>query len=154
LRPVAGNFAFVPFALGIVGTGLLAVPVLAGSAAYAIGEAFKWPVGLSRKPRRATAFYLTLAATTGVGVAVTLSGLDPIKALYWSAVINGIVAVPIHDRDDVDDHEKRHHGQTGDQGLAAMARLVVDRHHGRLYRWYDPGITVTLRSAEVGCPFS
>ena len=95
LRPVAGNFAFILFALGIVGTGLLAVPVLAGSAAYAIGEAFKWPVGLSRKPRRATAFYLTLAATTGVGVAVTLSGLDPIKALYWSAVINGIAAVPI-----------------------------------------------------------
>lgn len=95
LRPVAGNFAFVLFALGIVGTGLLAVPVLAGSAAYAIGEAFKWPVGLSRKPRNATAFYLTLAATTGVGVAVTLSGIDPIKALYWSAVINGIVAVPI-----------------------------------------------------------
>ena len=95
LRPVAGNFAFVLFALGIVGTGLLAVPVLAGSAAYAIGEAFKWPVGLSRKPHRATAFYLTLAATTGFGVAVTLSRIDPIKALYWSAVINGIVAVPI-----------------------------------------------------------
>jgi NRAMP (natural resistance-associated macrophage protein)-like metal ion transporter len=95
LRPVAGNFAFVLFALGIVGTGLLAVPVLAGSAAYAIGEAFKWRVGLSRKPQHATAFYLILAATTGAGVAVTLSGIDPIKALYWSAVINGIVAVPI-----------------------------------------------------------
>ncbi len=95
LRPVAGNFAFVLFALGIVGTGLLAIPVLAGSAAYAIGEAFKWPVGLARKPHHATAFYVTLAATTGVGVAVTLSGIDPIKALYWSAVVNGVVAVPV-----------------------------------------------------------
>jgi NRAMP (natural resistance-associated macrophage protein)-like metal ion transporter len=95
LRPIAGDFAFIVFALGIVGTGLLAVPVLAGSAAYAIGEACKWPIGLRRKPRHATAFYSTLTAATVLGMAITLTPLDPIKALYWSAVINGIVAVPV-----------------------------------------------------------
>ncbi|MDW6022334.1 divalent metal cation transporter [Mesorhizobium sp. BAC0120] len=95
LRPIAGDFAFAVFALGIVGTGLLAVPVLAASAAYAIGEARRWPVGLSRQPREAVAFYSTLAAATGLGVAITLSPIDPIKALYWTAVINGVVAVPV-----------------------------------------------------------
>jgi NRAMP (natural resistance-associated macrophage protein)-like metal ion transporter len=95
LKPVAGNFAFVVFALGIIGTGLLAVPVLAGSAAYAVGEAFKWPVGLSRKPKHATAFYSILTAATVLGMGITLTPLDPIKALYWSAVINGVVAVPV-----------------------------------------------------------
>jgi Mn2+/Fe2+ NRAMP family transporter len=95
LRPIAGAFAFVLFALGIIGTGLLAVPILAGSAAYAIGEGCKWPVGLSRKPRQATAFYSVLTAATMLGVGMTLSPIDPIKALYWSAVINGVVAVPV-----------------------------------------------------------
>jgi NRAMP (natural resistance-associated macrophage protein)-like metal ion transporter len=73
LRPVAGNFAFIVFALGIVGTGLLAIPILAGSAAYAVDEACKWPVGLSRQPKEAVAFYSTLAASTALGVAITLS---------------------------------------------------------------------------------
>ena len=95
LRPVAGPFAFTLFALGIVGTGLLAVPVLAGSAAYAISEAWKWPVGLGRKPEKAKEFYVTLAIATLLGVALNFSPINPIKALYWSAVINGIVAVPI-----------------------------------------------------------
>src|SRR5215475_14573393 len=95
LRPVAGPFAFALFALGIVGTGLLAVPVLAGSAAYAIGEARRWPVGLSRKPAKAKAFYATLAIATLLGVALNFSPINPIEALYWSAVINGVVAVPI-----------------------------------------------------------
>jgi NRAMP (natural resistance-associated macrophage protein)-like metal ion transporter len=95
LRPVAGPFAFTLFALGIVGTGLLAVPVLAGSAAYAIGEARRWPVGLGRKPERAKAFYATLTIATMVGVALNFSPINPIKALYWSAVINGVVAVPV-----------------------------------------------------------
>jgi NRAMP (natural resistance-associated macrophage protein)-like metal ion transporter len=95
LRPVAGPFAFTLFALGIVGTGLLAVPVLAGSAAYAIGEARRWPVGLGRKPERAKAFYATLTIATLVGVALNFSPINPIKALYWSAVINGVVAVPV-----------------------------------------------------------
>ena len=95
LRPVAGPFAFTLFALGIVGTGLLAVPVLAGSAAYAISEARKWPVGLGRKPEKAKEFYATLALATMLGVALNFSPINPIKALYWSAVINGVVAVPI-----------------------------------------------------------
>jgi NRAMP (natural resistance-associated macrophage protein)-like metal ion transporter len=95
LRPVAGPFAFTLFALGIVGTGLLAIPVLAGSAAYAIGEARRWPVGLGRKPERAKAFYATLTIATMVGVALNFSPINPIKALYWSAVINGVVAVPV-----------------------------------------------------------
>jgi Mn2+/Fe2+ NRAMP family transporter len=82
LRPVAGPFAFTLFALGIVGTGLLAVPVLAGSAAYAIGEARRWPVGLGRKPERAKAFYATLTIATMVGVALNFSPINPIKALY------------------------------------------------------------------------
>jgi NRAMP (natural resistance-associated macrophage protein)-like metal ion transporter len=95
LRPIAGAFAFVLFALGIIGTGLLAVPILAGSAAYAIGEGCKWPVGLSRKPKQAIAFYSVLTAATMLGVGMTLSPIDPIEALYWSAVINGVVAVPV-----------------------------------------------------------
>jgi NRAMP (natural resistance-associated macrophage protein)-like metal ion transporter len=95
LRPIAGNFAFVLFALGIVATGLLAVPVLAASAAYALGEACRWPVGLSHRPKNATAFYATLTAATVLGMASTLTPLDPMQALYWSAVINGLVAVPV-----------------------------------------------------------
>jgi NRAMP (natural resistance-associated macrophage protein)-like metal ion transporter len=95
LRPIAGSFAFALFASGVVGTGLLAVPVLAGSAAYAVGEACKWPVGLARKPGRAAAFYATLALATVLGMVMTFTPINPIKALYWSAVINGVVAVPV-----------------------------------------------------------
>ena len=95
LRPIAGPFAFAIFAMGVVGTGLLAIPVLAGSAAYAIGEAFKWPTGLDRKPKKAQAFYGTIVIATLSGIAITFSPLDPIKALFWSAVINGFVAVPV-----------------------------------------------------------
>jgi Mn2+/Fe2+ NRAMP family transporter len=95
LKPIAGQFASVVFAVGIIGTGLLAVPVLAGSAAYAIGEAWKWPIGLSKDPEDAVAFYSTVAAAGALGIALTLSPLDPIKALYWAAVINGVVAVPV-----------------------------------------------------------
>jgi Mn2+/Fe2+ NRAMP family transporter len=95
LRPVAGPFAFTVFTLGIVGTGLLAVPVLAGSAAYAVGEACRWPVGLDRRPLAAKAFYGTIALATLVGAALNFSPINPIKALFWSAVINGVVAVPV-----------------------------------------------------------
>ena len=85
------------FALGIVGTGLLAVPVLAGSAAYAVGEALHWPVGLNRKPLRARGFYGIIAAATLIGLILNFHvvHLDPIKALFWSAVLNGVVAGPI-----------------------------------------------------------
>ena len=92
LRPVAGPFAFSVFTLGILAT---AVPVLAGSAAYAIGEARKWPIGLARQPLHAKAFYTTLALATFVGAALNFTSFDPIQALFWSAVINGVVAVPV-----------------------------------------------------------
>ncbi len=95
LRPIAGRFAFSIFALGIIGTGLLALPVLAGSAAYALGEALRWPVGLARRPLKAKAFYATIAGATLVGGILNFTHLDPVKALFWSAVINGVVAVPI-----------------------------------------------------------
>ena len=95
LEPVAGPYASTVFALGIVGTGLLAVPVLAGSAAYALGEAMRWPVGLDCKPKRAKAFYGTIVAATGIGALMNFTPIDPIKALYWAAVINGVVAVPV-----------------------------------------------------------
>jgi Mn2+/Fe2+ NRAMP family transporter len=95
LRPLAGPFAEALFALGIVGTGLLAVPVLAGSAAYGVGEAFRWPTGLDRAPKEARAFYATIAAATGAGALLNVTPIDPIEALFWSAVVNGVVAVPI-----------------------------------------------------------
>jgi Mn2+/Fe2+ NRAMP family transporter len=95
LRPIAGRFAFLVFTAGIVGTGMLAVPVLAGSAAYALGEARRWPVGLARLPGQAKKFYATIAAATLVGAALNYSPIDPIRALFWSAVVNGVVAVPV-----------------------------------------------------------
>ncbi|MDB5562770.1 MAG: natural resistance-associated macrophage family protein [Hyphomicrobiales bacterium] len=95
LKPIAGPFAFALFATGIIGTGLLALPVLAGSAAYALGEAHGWRVGLAQKAGRAKAFYGTIVLATLVGAAMNFSAIDPIKALFWSAVINGIVAAPV-----------------------------------------------------------
>ena len=95
LKPIAGPFVFLIFALGVVGTGLLAVPVLAGSAAYALGETLGWPVGLARKARRAKLFYAAITLATLIGAGLNFTPLDPIKALFWSAVINGVVAVPI-----------------------------------------------------------
>ena len=95
LKPIAGPFVFLVFALGIVGTGLLALPVLAGSAAYAVGEAFGWHVGLARKAHRAKAFYAVIAVATVVGAVLNFTPIDPIKALFWSAVINGLVAAPV-----------------------------------------------------------
>ena len=95
LRPIAGEFAFLVFALGIIGTGLLAVPVLAGSAAYAVGEALQWPIGLARLPKEARAFYGTIGVATAIGVAINFIGIDPIKALFWTAVLNGVIAAPL-----------------------------------------------------------
>jgi len=95
LRPIAGNFAFLLFSLGIVGTGLLAIPVLAGSAAYAIGETEGWKCGLENKPWKAIGFYGIITASTLAGIVIACSSLDPIQALLWSAVINGFAAVPI-----------------------------------------------------------
>jgi Mn2+/Fe2+ NRAMP family transporter len=95
LRPIAGEFAFFLFALGIIGTGLLAVPVLAGSTAFAVGETRGWKSGLEYKPREAIGFYSVIGIAMLVGMAIHWSSFDPIKALFWSAVINGVVAVPI-----------------------------------------------------------
>jgi NRAMP (natural resistance-associated macrophage protein)-like metal ion transporter len=95
LRPIAGPGATLLFTIGIIGTGLLSVPVLAGSAAYAIGEARSWPTGLGRRPKEAQAFYATLVVATLIGMIINFAPIDPIKALYWSAVINGVVAVPV-----------------------------------------------------------
>lgn len=95
LRPIAGDLAFWLFSLGIIGTGLLAVPVLAGSAAYAIAESFGWPMGLDRKLGQAPGFYAIIAAATLGGVLLNFLHINPIKALFWSAVLNGLVAVPI-----------------------------------------------------------
>ncbi|NOU02669.1 MAG: divalent metal cation transporter, partial [Novosphingobium sp.] len=95
LRPIAGDFAFALFATGIIGTGLLAVPILAGSAAYAVSETFDWVEGLDRKPREAKAFYGVIALATTGGVALNFIGIDPMKALYWAAVVNGLLAPPL-----------------------------------------------------------
>ena len=95
LRPIAGPLVFLVFAMGIIGTGLLALPVLAGSAAYAVGETMGWHVGLARRFARAKGFYGVIAASTAVGFVMNYTSLDPVKALFWSAVVNGVVAVPI-----------------------------------------------------------
>jgi NRAMP (natural resistance-associated macrophage protein)-like metal ion transporter len=95
LRPLAGDFTFVLFALGIIGTGLLAVPVLAGSAAYGVAEVFGWHATLEAKPDEAVGFYTIIAAATLIGFGLGFTGIDSITMLVWSAVLNGIVAVPI-----------------------------------------------------------
>ncbi len=95
LRPIAGPFAFHLFALGIVGTGLLAVPVLAGSAAYAVAESLRWPIGLGLTLAEARGFYLVLSVATLLGVAIDFYGADSIRMLVWAAMVNGIIAVPI-----------------------------------------------------------
>jgi NRAMP (natural resistance-associated macrophage protein)-like metal ion transporter len=95
LRPIAGRFAFIIFSVGIVGTGLLAVPVLAGSAAYGVAEAMKWKFGMERKPAQAGKFYAIIAAAVLLGLAMNFAHLDPIQGLFWTAVINGVVAVPL-----------------------------------------------------------
>ena len=95
LRPIAGDLAFALFALGIIGTGMLAVPVLAGAAAYAVSETFGWTEGLDRKPREAKAFYGTIAVAVAAGAAMNFLAIDPMKALYWAAVVNGLLAPPL-----------------------------------------------------------
>jgi NRAMP (natural resistance-associated macrophage protein)-like metal ion transporter len=95
LRPLAGPLTFALFSLGIIGTGLLAVPVLAGSAGYAVAEAMRWRSSLEAKPDKARGFYAVIAAATLIGAALGFSTLDPIQMLFWSAVINGLVAVPV-----------------------------------------------------------
>jgi NRAMP (natural resistance-associated macrophage protein)-like metal ion transporter len=95
LKPIAGNFAFALFSIGIIGTGLLAIPVLAGSAGYAVAEAAGWKTGLDNMPWQARGFYTVIGAAVLLGLGIEWSPIDPIKALYWSAVLNGIIAVPM-----------------------------------------------------------
>jgi Mn2+/Fe2+ NRAMP family transporter len=95
LRPLAGNFAYILFALGILGVGLIGVPVLAGSGAYALSEAMGWREGLERKVRDARGFYAIIAVSVLAALAIQYSPISPMKALFWSAVINGVVAVPL-----------------------------------------------------------
>lgn len=95
LRPLAGDFAFILFALGILGVGLIGVPVLAGSAAYALSEAVGWKAGLERKAKSARGFYGVIAVSMLAGLFIQYSPISPMKALFWSAVINGVVAVPL-----------------------------------------------------------
>ncbi len=95
LRPIAGEFAFLLFACGIIGTGMLAIPVLAGSSAYAVCESFGWREGLDLRWSEARAFYGVIAAATAIGAALNMTSIDPVKALYWSAVLNGLLAAPL-----------------------------------------------------------
>ena len=95
LRPLAGEFAFTLFALGVIGTGMLAVPVLAASSAYAVADALQWRSGLDHQLLEARGFFTVIALGTAVGTLVDFTPLDPIKALVWSAVVNGVIAVPI-----------------------------------------------------------
>jgi Mn2+/Fe2+ NRAMP family transporter len=95
LKPIAGRFAFALFSIGIIGTGLLAIPVLAGSAGYAVAEAAGWKSGLDNMPWQARGFYSVIGAAVVLGLGIDWSPIDPIKALYWSAVLNGVIAVPM-----------------------------------------------------------
>ena len=95
LRPVAGNAAYLLFTLGLIGTGMLGVPVLAGSCAYAISEAAAWRGSLARKPKNAKKFYAVLGLAMALGLLIDYAGLDPVKMLFWSAVTNGVLAPPL-----------------------------------------------------------
>ncbi|SDI25099.1 NRAMP family divalent metal transporter [Propionivibrio dicarboxylicus] len=128
LKPIAGEFAFVLFALGIVGTGLLAVPVLAGSAAFAVSEIFGWRAGLSHGFHEARGFYGIIIAATAIGTVMGSFELDPIKALVWSAIINGIIAVPIM-------VVMMHVGQS----VRLMGALTISRRH-RIFGWGATGV--------------
>lgn len=121
LRPVAGEFAFAVFALGIIGTGLLAVPVLAGSAAYAVSEVFGWRAGLSHGFHEARGFYTIILAATGIGALMAVFEVDPMRALVWSAIVNGVISVPIMAV-----------MMAIGRSRAIMGRLAITRRHGVL----------------------
>jgi Mn2+/Fe2+ NRAMP family transporter len=135
LRPIAGQFAFLLFSLGIIGTGFLAVPVLAGSAGYAVAEAFGLPKGLEKKPHEAKTFYGVIVAGMAIAVGSIFLPIDPIKMLFWTAVINGVVAVPI---------------------LAAMMLLARNHHQMGRYvanRWqriFGWAATIAMAATVVG----
>ena len=134
LRPLAGDFAFALFAGGIIGTGLLAVPVLASSSAYAVAEAFGWPEGLERRWYEAKHFYAIIALATLVGTGLDFTPIDPMKALYWSAVINGVVAVPI---------------MVGLMLLAGKKEVMGNFTSGAKTRWFGWGGVAVMGFAVV-----
>jgi NRAMP (natural resistance-associated macrophage protein)-like metal ion transporter len=134
LRPLAGDFAFALFAGGIIATGLLAVPVLASSAAYAVAEAFGWPEGLERHWFEAKRFYAIIAVATVVGTGLDFTPIDPMKALYWSAVINGVVAVPI---------------MAGMMLLASKKEVMGNFTSGLKTRWFGWGGVVVMGVAVL-----
>ncbi len=134
LEPIAGRFAFLLFAVGIIGTGLLAVPVLAGSAAFAVSETHGWNAGLEYKPREAARFYGIIAGATFIGVALDWSSLNPIKALFWSAVLNGVAAVPI----------------MAAMMLVASSRSIMGHlHERRLLLTFGWGATIVMALASA-----
>ena len=136
LRPLAGDFAFALFAGGIIATGLLAVPVLASSAAYAVAEAFGWPEGLERRWFEAKRFYAIIGIATAavVGTGLDFTPKDPMKALYWSAVINGVVAVCI---------------MAGMMLLASKKEVMGNFTSGRKTRWFGWGGVAVMGFAVV-----
>jgi Mn2+/Fe2+ NRAMP family transporter len=135
LRPIAGNFAFLIFSLGIIGTGLLAVPVLAGSAAYAVSELFGWKAGLSHGFHEARGFYVIIIAATGIGSALGYFDVDPIKALVLSAIVNGVISVPIMVV-----------LMLIGQSKTLMGRFTITPRH-RFFGW---GATVVMGAAVLG----
>ena len=137
LRPLAGNFAFLLFAAGVVGTGLLAVPILAGSAAYAVAESFDWPIGLGLPLAEARGFYLILTIATLLGVGIDLAGVDSIKMLFWAAVVNGVIAVPI----------MAVMMLLGSRA-AVMGRFVIGRRL-RALGWFATGVMATAVTAML-----
>ena len=134
LRAVTGPLTFAVFAAGIVGTGM---PALAGSAAYALGETLSWRVGLARAPPRAKEFYATIAVGMFLGVELNFSPIDAIKALYWSAVLNGVVAVPLMVTMMFYDHAAHGHGEVYPAADAADHGLARHRDYGNHGRGAD-----------------
>lgn len=134
LRPVASEFAFAIFALGIIGTGLLAVPVLAGSAAYAVSELYGWKAGLSRGFHEARGFYLIIIAATGIGTVLGYLEVDPIQALVWSAIVNGVISVPI---------------MAVLMWIGQSRRLMGSYTISTRHRWFGWGATAVMTAAVV-----
>ncbi len=134
LRPVAGDFAFVVFALGIIGTGLLAVPVLAGSAAYAVSEVAGWRAGLSHGFHEARGFYGIIVAATGIGTLMSVFELDPIQALVWSAIVNGVISVPI---------------MVVMMGIGQSRRLMGEYTISRRHRFFGWAATAVMAAAVL-----
>jgi len=129
LRPIAGDYTFILFTVGIVGTGMLAIPVLAGSASYAMSESFGWKFGLYRKLKEANAFYGIIIISTFLGVALNFIGINPVRALILAAVVNGLVAPVI---------------LVLILKLSSNKKIMGDRVNGRISRFFGWGITILM----------